>query len=305
MNNIFKYRWYRTKWKLAPFFHIVTKFPTCVNIELTNICNLKCIMCYNNFHKSKKGFMDIDLYKKIIDECAKFNIDSIKLSWRGESLIHRNFLDMLSYAKEKNIYEVILNTNWLLADKKIINDIVEFKLLDQIIISIDATEKELYEEIRKGGDYDLLIKNINELVEIKKEKKSDLPRIRLNAVRIKQNNDTIDMLYAIWSDIVDDILIDRESPSEERKDIYEDEFKKIKRKFCNQLWQRLFISWNGDVAMCCNDWEPKIVLGNVKDNSLFDIWHSKKLNNIRKIHKNNKINSIDVCSKCTNPDSCK
>jgi len=300
----FKYKWYRLKWLLAPKFHIVTEFPTCINIEPTSACNLKCIMCCNNSHKMKKGFMDINLYKKIIDECQKYKLYSIKLSWRGEPLLHKNLIDMIKYAKDSGIHEIIINTNGLLLNINKIKELVDSGI-DSILISIDGADKKTYEEIRKGGNFDVLDGNIKNLIRIRNKKGVKLPKVKLHAIRMQENNNSIDLLYDKYADIVDDIHISDEIPlfNIERSKNYKKETKKIIRKPCDQLWQRLAISWNGDVAMCCNDWIPKIVLGNVKTESIYDIWHGGKLNYIRNLHKQLSFNDLDVCSSCVCQDS--
>jgi len=66
-----KYRLYRMRWNYAPKFRYVTRFPTHIDFESTNNCNLRCVMCPREFMKEDKGFMDIDLFKKVIDEGRK------------------------------------------------------------------------------------------------------------------------------------------------------------------------------------------------------------------------------------------
>ena len=111
--HLFSYFINRIRWHLLPRLHHVSKFPSHVDVELSSLCNLNCPMCYTTTEKFKTkvdgGNMTFDLYKKIIDECAKYNLYSIRLSLRGESFLNKNIYDMIKYAKEKgiNIREMI------------------------------------------------------------------------------------------------------------------------------------------------------------------------------------------------------
>jgi len=67
---------------------------------------------------------------------------------------------------------------------------------------------------------------------------------------------------------------------------------------CHYLWQRLTIYWNGDVAICCRDYNNIHVLGNVKHQSIESIWQGNKLNRIREYHTLGKRGALDVCNKC-------
>jgi radical SAM protein with 4Fe4S-binding SPASM domain len=218
--------------------------------------------------------------------------------------MHKKLIDMVRYAKEKGIPEVIINTNGLLLDALKMEDLVNSKL-DSILISIDGSDKETYEKIRKGGNYDILDNNIRELIRIRNKNGLQFPKVKLHAVRMKENCDSIDLLREIYSGIVDDIHISNETPffDTDRNEKYEEEIRKAKRKSCSQLWQRLAISWNGDVAMCCNDWIPQIVLGNIDEKSIYDIWHGEKLNYIRDLHRQMKFEKISVCKDCICPES--
>lgn len=296
-----KYVKYRIKWWLFPKLYIVSKFPTCLNIEITNACNLKCIMCYNNDVTVEKGIMDLKLYKKIIDEGSKHNLNSIKLSWRGEPLLNKNIVEMIKYAKEKNILEVSFNTNGLLLTEELSNQLIDSKL-DMILFSVDGATKESYEKIRLGGDYNKMVHNIMQFLEIKRKKKAKLPYTRIQFVKMEENVNDVDLLLEKWEGLVDKVLIYPSLPYKFDADALKD-FKILGRKPCEQLWKRLSITWDGKVSMCCIDWEPAVVLGNVNNDTIYSLWHGELLTKIRKFHKKKRLNNIIVCTDCSSLDS--
>ena len=88
----------RIKWHLNPRLHKVPKFPSHVDIELSSLCNLNCPMCYTTTEEFKEKVdqqtMSFELFKKIIDECSKYNLFSIRLSFRGEAFLHPNIIPL-------------------------------------------------------------------------------------------------------------------------------------------------------------------------------------------------------------------
>ncbi|KPA18988.1 radical SAM protein [Candidatus Magnetomorum sp. HK-1] len=109
--------------------------PSYVNIELTNHCNMKCIICPHGHNLIKnKGYMDFEVYKKIIDElweCSDFKPDRINLVGVGESLLHPQFIDMANYLKKTNyIRDLVTNAYFLTPDKS--DEIIENDALDII-----------------------------------------------------------------------------------------------------------------------------------------------------------------------------
>ena len=298
-----RYRLYRLKWVVFPKLLLVPQFPLCLNIEITSACNLKCIMCYNNDVSFKTGIMDFDTYKKIIDESSKYKLDSIKLSWRGEPLLNKNIVDMIKYAKDKGVLEVSFNTNGLLLNDELSEQLIDSGL-DMILFSVDGATKETYEKIRLGGNYDNMVANIERFLEIRKSKGKKLPYVRMQFTKMQENEHEIDLFFKKWDALVDKIIItpsfplQLDSETKSKMNFYVKE-----RKPCSQLWRRLSVSWDGDIAMCCIDWKPDIVLGNIKTDTIYSVWHGDKLENIRYLHRLGSLDNINVCKSCASLDS--
>ena len=106
-----RYLLHRLKWNLAPRFHHVLDFPDHVDIEATNACQLKCPMCFTRVTGPPKGFIDFDLFTRLTDEMAARGAFSLRLSWRGEALLHPRIVDMVAYAKQKGLGSVSFLTN--------------------------------------------------------------------------------------------------------------------------------------------------------------------------------------------------
>ncbi|KAB2953626.1 radical SAM protein [Heliorestis acidaminivorans] len=300
-----KYREYRKKWSHNPKNHILEEVPLHLDIEPTNACNLKCPMCARTVllqdSNKKNSFpittMDMDLYRKIIDEATEIGVYSIKLNWLGEPLIHPELVNMVKYAKDKGIIDVMLNTNAVLLSEKIAKDLIEAGL-DKIFFSFDSPYKEKYEEIRVGADYESTLENIKRFVEIRNKMGKTSPLTRVSMVLMKDNQDEYEGYVNLFKDIVDVVAyVEYRTPVGES--IVEDD--KIIDFSCSQLWQRMFVSADGDVIVCCVDSEKEYVVGNLHKDSIRNIWQNNKYMHIRNMHKKGNCLKVSICSKCDLP----
>lgn len=282
---------YRKKWKEYPQKKILTDFPLHLDIESTNNCNLKCPMCGRNWMKEKLGFINWKLFTKIIAEAAKYRLPSIKLNYRGEPLLHSDLPKMVKYAKEKGILEVQFNTNGLLLNEKKAKELIDAGL-DRIIFSFDGATKKTYEKIRRGSDYEKVVDNIKNLVRLRWERGLKRPLIRVQMVKMPLNEKEVEDFLRFWLPIANRVAVSAVMDFSGKKE------EEIEHFPCPQIWQRLMICWDGEARMCCGDWYGGFPLGNVKEMSLYDIWHGEKLNRVRKLHSEGNFDKIPACARC-------
>lgn len=233
---------------------------------------------------------------------------AVKLTHRGEPLIHREFAKMVAYAKEKGIIDVMANTNGVLLNKEVSKEIIEAGI-DRMIFSFDAASKEKYERIRVGARYGEVLENIREFVSIRNEKKAWNTMIRVCMVMQDETMDEIEDYKKLFTGLADVISFNRlvKEPvilSEyEVKDAVTD--KRINMKncefICAQLWQRMVINYNGNVEACCPNFKEDYVIGNVARQSIWELWHSEKLNAIRDKHSHGEWWGIPMCKSCNFP----
>src|SRR3982751_6275262 len=138
------------------------RLPEIVQIEATNICNAKCVFCPRDEMHRKQGIMSLELFKKVVDECAELGITHVRMHNYGEAFIDRHLAEKVRYAKDKGIKEVGMISNGSLITEKVARAIIEAGL-DAINISVDAGGKEVFEQTRIGLNYDNVIANIERL----------------------------------------------------------------------------------------------------------------------------------------------
>lgn len=267
--------------------------PFCLQIESTNACNLNCIMCPRQAMTREIGYMDFALFKKIIDEAAP--LDHVWLHHFGEPLLHPKLLDMIKYAKNKEIRMVGISTNAVALTTEKGKELIESEL-DFLIISMDGTH-ESYEQIRKGANWNDVFQNIKAFLEMKKSKKPetwiqiiDMPHVDIDkTVKIWQTIQYIDRIdvkkFDTWAHQVDAI-----NQIKTKQLIYP-------RKPCPHVWAGMVICWDGKCVPCCRDYNAKIVLGDVNKQNVIDIFNSDKYNQLREQHMKNNFNN-PLCRNC-------
>jgi len=278
--------------------------PTRLWIEPTNLCNLHCKMCLNkNLPSDKRGTMDFELFKKIIDEASDFTHD-IYLHHRGESLLHPQIFDMIAYAKKKGLY-TRLHTNGTLLNKENSGLLLDSGL-DFLSFSFDGYDKKTYESIRIGAQFEKTLTNIIEFLKIKQRRKSRSPFTVLTVIDFsskkerKLNEEKKRNFLSSFHYLPLNALRIRR-PHNWGGELNKDSLNhRTLLGFvpCTFLWYALAVFWDGTVVPCPQDFFGKLAIGNVKENSLVQLWNSEKEVFIRERMTRNSYKVLNPCSEC-------
>lgn len=270
--------------------------PTHVMIENTNICNANCVFCPHQAMRRKAGVMGRQLFKKIINECSALKIDYVTVHGFGEPLLDKDFFDKVVYAKQKGIPKVTTNTNGMYLNEGNIERVFETGL-DEIFISFDAATAETYSKIRPGLDFNTVERNILMLAKEKKRRKSKKPVINLSFVESENNFQETEGYLKKWRRQADNISVSFLHNWAGGRGV-EKPLGETRRDPCRLIWTDMVISWNGDVPICCNDYENKVILGNVENQSIEEIWGGERLKKLREYHRRGEFEKISVCRDC-------
>ncbi len=292
------FAWYRFKWNYFPKLNLVPPFPLHVDIEVTDACNLRCIMCvHGSGEPLKTGLIDHEFAKEMIRQVAAGGVYSIKFNWRGEPSLYKRLPELITYAKEQGIREVQINTNGLPFNKELIDKVVAAGL-DRVIFSIDGNSAETYETIRVGGDFEKLVNIVESFIETRKRLKSVTPFIRVQMVRMQSNCHEVTGFIERWQGRVNDIRISDVTDRGQGDRLSVGDQVAVGRQICPQPWLRLVVSREGLVMPCCSDWYCRMVVGDANNESLKDIWHGKKMKKFRKAVRTGKLNDFEPCRSC-------
>ena len=294
-----EYQEYRKKWEDYPKKQIEPDAPLHLDIETTNLCNLKCSMCMRT-SLSKKGLlrigsMEFDFYKHLIDQAAQMNVYSVKFNYLGEPLIHPDVVKQVAYAKEKGIKEVMFNTNAVMLKPDMSKKLLDAGI-DSIFFSVDSPYPEKYNDIRKGANFHKVKKNIENFMKIKEEGGYDHVQTRVSLVLMDQTDQELDDYKSMFLDMVGIIGYGEYT---DRDKNYGD--KPVENFSCAQPFQRMFITWDGFVFPCCFDDKQEMILGNANEEKLIDIWHNDAYKNLREHMRKGTYYKLPLCRKCYIP----
>jgi hypothetical protein len=253
------------------------RWPDIVQIESTNLCNAKCVFCPRDEMHRRQGVMDFDLYRKVVDECAALGITHVREHNYGEPFLDKQLVEKVRYAKSKGIKEVGMISNGSLISEDIARGMIDAGL-DAINISVDAAGKEVFESTRLHLDYDTVIDNIRTLVRLRNESGRTHPKLILSFVR--QNNSADEQAFiAEWSKVADKIHItdlhNWAGTLNEKTDV---QFP------CYRLWLTFTVLWDGRVSMCCADFDGRHIFGDLRTQTIADVWNSPLYRAARREH---------------------
>jgi len=271
--------------------------PSIIYIETTNACNANCVMCIRKEMTRPVGFMGMNLYRKIIDECARWNIKEVRLHNVGEPLLDRLLVEKITYAKKKQIPKVVFYTNGSLLTPELCKEII-LAGIDKVYISFDAANKSTYEAIRKGLKFEQVCNGIESLLDVRNRMNLGYPEVHIAYTCMESNRKEIRPFKLKWGKLVDSIHYCDVCDWATQKEINSKIYRFNRRWPCVYLWKAMFIHWNGDAAICCLDFDGKVILGNVRDTALEKIWTNTKYQNMRRLHLDNNLTTIPVCNKC-------
>lgn len=278
------------------------KFPLMVVVSVTYVCNGRCPHCpYTNSairsHYKDAPFIADDLFKKIADECGRYN-SYIRLTGGGEPLLHPHILDLLAYAKGVGARIGLITNGSLLSEE------VGRKLLsantDVIEVSIDAADQTTYSKIRVGLDFETVKNNVVQLIQERNRLKINT-KIIVSVINQKAIEGQVDKIVKFWSKIVDNVQIRKYLTWNILKEENSaDPTPYLKERVpCPWPFERLNIDTKGKVLFCGYDIAAETNFGNVKNLSIEEIWRGRKFNQWRELILEGKYESISVCRKCS------
>lgn len=293
--------------------------PMTISIEPTTACNLGCLECPSGLKSFTRptGNLKSDFFRQIIDQQHQELLYLI-FYFQGEPYINPAFLEMVHYAHQKRIYTITSTNGHFLNDTNARKTIESG--LDRLIISVDGTTQEVYEQYRKQGKLEVVLQGARNVVHWKEKLKSKTPHIVFQFLVVKPNEHQIEDLYKLAEEIgVDEVKLKSAQvydykfgnpliPSAAKYSRYEqleDGTYQVKHEILNhcwKLWHACVITWDGIVVPCCFDKDAEFRLGDLKELNFKKIWQGKSYHKFRQKILEGR-DQIEICKNCT--EGCK
>ncbi|MBU3701855.1 MAG: radical SAM protein [Acidimicrobiia bacterium] len=284
--------------------------PSVFALESTNLCNLRCVMCPRgepDVMDRSLGSMSDEVLDRILDE-ARFFDDPCYFHWFGEPLLHPRLFEQIERAKSRGVPNLAISTNATLLDADRARSILESRL-DTLVISIDGATKEVYERVRLSGlhEYEQVVENARRFLAARRAMAIARPRTILSIIVMDETEpDLVEFRrlweragadevqfkpFHTWASQVDGVIELATAADRARASI-------PRRNPCRFLWESVVIAWNGLVVPCCNDYDAKEVLGDLKVQSLDEIWNGERIQRLRRDELAG-CNDSTLCAGCT------
>jgi len=283
-----------------------------LNIEFNSTCNLRCKFCSLDFDKPRE-YMPAELLQKILDEVLNdprfANVQQLNLYNGGETLLHPKRLEMFAVIGEakkkalasgKKFPKVLLLTNGMLLREKLAKQILETGALDVIQFSLDGGTPEKFEDLRVNAKWQPFYENVKALQRLTREMNSP---VQLKSITIVENEFplNIEWMHEQFKEIIglmSHYELRRLHDWGGEVTLEGNQKKIVTKTGCMLLMHQMVLLPNGDVTVCCNDLNSKGVIGNLNNQSLFDVYSSAerreyldKLNSGRK-------HELELCKNC-------
>ena len=267
-------------------------------------------MCPHPHMERMKGNMDFDTFRRVIDEAKQYGLQTLRLHVLGEPLLNPNIHEFVRYAKQyDNLKNIVYSTNCTYLDERQAKKILASGL-DGIVLAVDGINKETYETIRIRADYEVVKRNVERFLTLRKQLRPDL-KVRLSIINLKRSRSEVEAYRAYWRPF---LLADQEliikpfsnfgGQVDNRLEAKEERQKRRQhalRHPCYLLWKNLIVLWNGDVTVCCLDSKAAYMkLGNVWEQSLQELWFSEMQSRYRKLHLKRDWKDMPLCQGCNN-----
>lgn len=280
----------------------LNRFPRYFEIETVNACQARCPMCTIADWNRKDGVMKDDLFEKIASELEQHADEVIRvhLYRDGEPLLDKKLPQRIKRLKYAGVKKVGISTNVELLDGPRSAAILEAGI-DEVILSVDSVHKEAYEKIRVGLDFEKVLIHAKMFFYYRNTINKNC-QIRVRMVRQELNAPEWDSgeYQRVWAKYAS------------RRDTIEDHnlhnwggqlkgyaSQGATDKPCIALWSLMCIFADGSVPMCNVDYNRKHPLGNVKNNTIAELWRSQIQEHRRQTHLNQQRHMIDLCKNCT------
>lgn len=275
--------------------------PDEIDIEVTSGCDADCIMCPRRAIRRRQGPMDLDLFRKIVDEAVTLGVRGLCLNGYGEIAILKNYRDYIGYVRQKSrSIRIVINSNGMRMDEEMARCFIEANV-NMVNVTIDGATAETFESIRKHLKLEQVEANVRRLIALRDELGRKYPMVRVGMLDMPENHHEVGAFLAKWTGVADHAglggLYSRLGAVS-----YGEDGRDWQRTPCWLLWNQMPVLSDGSVALCCDDWDGEAVLGNLHQSTIRELWVANvERQRLRALHLEGRSAEIPICASCRQP----
>lgn len=287
--------------------------PRYLDVELTNNCNFRCRFCPTGTKSLNRmrGFMSDAVADALAENVHRYKIPGVRFIRWGEPTLHPRYIEIMRLIKNAGA-KIHVNTNGSLLDEAHIYQLLDIPL-DSIKFSFQGADKGTYSEMREGGDYQRLLSTIRLMRHAGEKKRTAPPYIQITTTltietaeqieHFKQDIEGLCDFYNIGYTKLNHLDVSQMNIPEREKEKIRALQKQetIRRRYkavCSEAFDKLSVNWNGDVTICCSDYDNFMIVGNLLDMDIKAIFNSNAADADRTIIAQGQYGKIKCCSTC-------
>lgn len=294
-----RYLRYRYRFAVYPGRKKLLDYPLVVVVEPSSICNLRCRFCFIcdprlSANPAINGRMSLDTFDRIVAEAAEHRLDSLVVTGRGEPTLNPHLGEMLLRARKAGILDIKLNTNALKLDERLARQVLDADP-DLVVFSVDSPSQEVYQRLRRGSDFQKVVRNITRFGEILRRHYPHNRTVTRVSMVVTEGDQDVAQAEAFWQDKVDEFAC---KGAHQRLNLY-DRTTPADTTPCALLHERVYVWWDGTVNPCDNDYLSHLTLGRLgPGTSLSSLWLGPKMQHLREMHHGGRKDQVEVCRLC-------
>lgn len=289
--------------------------PVTLSMEPTTACNLRCPECPSGLRAFSRdtGNLREDFFRRTVDDLHR-RLMCLIFYFQGEPYIHPKFLDMVHYAHERGLYTMTSTNGHFLNDDNARRTVESG--LDRLIISIDGTTQEVYEQYRIGGNLHNVLQGARNVVRWKRALGSRSPHVVFQFLVVKPNEHQIPDIYRLAREVGADAVQLKTAqvydyqhgnaliPTQARYARYHQlpdgtwALKHTLVNHCWKLWHACVVTWDGLVVPCCFDKDAQHRMGDLKKTPFRTLWQGEAYRAFRQAVLRGR-DQVDICTNCT------
>ena len=280
----------------------IPPFPLRAQIQTRTACNARCAFCPNTTvgDKLSKGTMEMDLFRKIVDELTSQPMEEIHPFLMNEPLWDKDLPEKIRYLAERKQPETIIkiNTNASFLTRETGQRLIDSGL-DKLNVSFHGVRPEVYEFNMGNLKHAPLLKNVLRFKAMLEATSGKKPRLRITMVKTRDIVEDRENIKAFWKQHGIGCnfrpLGNRNNKEVEMKGINWEEWRPY--TWCKRPFTQIYILYNGDCVLCCCDWDRTTTLGNLRHNSIEEIWNGAAYKRVRDLFLHKESEGL-LCGTC-------
>ncbi len=274
-------------------------FPLVIQVETSSYCNMICLGCPQKDMRRPRLFMELDLFKKIVDELSNHK-SRVWLHYMGEPLMHPRIFELIELAAKKLSY-FGMSSNGILLTRDRIERILDSGL-HRFEISLDSLDPGLLDQLRPGGNPENIIENVHEFFRVKYDRGQKYPITSINYRELKENLRETGKFAAYWKKILREPDFVLAFPYERFGGHESAEHATYtvphERRACLKLWNKVLILADGRLVACDAMFDGQVVMGDTRNSSIKEIWNSPTYHEMRQKHLEGRADELSICNVC-------